>query len=167
MVVIVRSNSTRRNEVRKYALQALQDALKASSAKVDLDEKGYTDSVSDNLLPSVAVADFEADLRQGSGDELTGKIRAAHSSTALAVNCFAPFRRSPSHLHLCGTEGFTSLHFEKKCPTGLRGTPPNLDVLASRSDRVVAIESKCTEYLSPTAARFQAVLPVQDPRRSP
>lgn len=154
MTVRAEGNPSRQNDVRQRALRALQNALKVSSPGTDLDAKGYTNSFADNLVPSVAIADFEADLRQGSGDELAGKFRAAHSSTALAVNCFRPFRRSLSHLRLCGTDGFRSLHFEKKCPTGLRGIPPNLDVLAGRANRVVAIESKCTEYLSRPTARF-------------
>ncbi|MCH8191137.1 MAG: hypothetical protein IIC80_07260 [Chloroflexi bacterium] len=38
--------------------------------------------------------------------------------------------------------------FEFRCPTGLRGTPPHLDLVAEASDWVMAVESKCTEYLS-------------------
>ena len=111
--------------------------------------------------------DFESDLKQGSGKEDTCKIRAAHSSSALAVNCFGPFKRHLSNLQICGTEGFTSLHFEKKCPTGLVGTPPNLDVLADHADHIVAIESKCTEFLSSHTARFKTsyVTKICDARR--
>ena len=36
------------------------------------------------------------------------------------------------------------------------GMPPNLDVMIERPDHVVAIESKCTEYLRPHTARFSA-----------
>lgn len=113
-------------------------------------------SYTDNLVPSVIIPDFDADLRQGSGDELSGKFRAPHSSSALAVNCFGPFKRHLSDLRLRGVDGFTKLYFEKKCPIGVRGTPPNLDVLIERADSVIAIESKCTEYFSPHAARFSA-----------
>ena len=147
------------------ALRALRDAL--ARPGVVLDEQGYTRSFADNLVPSVEIADFEADLAQGSGDELGGKFRAAHSSSALAVNCFAPFKRNLSDLRVCRADGFASLNFEKKCPTGLRGTPPNLDVLLGCAEGVVAIESKCTEYLSPHAARFSSAYQtgIRDARR--
>lgn len=70
------------------------------------------------------------------------------------MNCFGPFKRNHSDLRVCGSEGFTCLRFERRGPTGLHGTPPNLDVLMERAGRVVAVESKCTEYLSPHTARF-------------
>lgn len=142
--------------VRQRALLALRKALKTASPGTDLDGQGYTASFADNLVSSVETADFETDLGQGSGNELVGKFRAAHSSSALAVNCFGPFKRRLSELRVCGSEGFTSLRFEKKCPTGLKGTPPNLDVVIERPDHVVAIESKCTEHLSTHTARFTA-----------
>ena len=142
--------------VRQRALLALRKALKVTSPGTDVDAQGYAASYTDNLVSSVTTADFEADLGQGSGNELFGKFRAVHSSSALAVNCFGPFKRSLSDLQICDSDSFTSLHFEKKCPTGLRGTPPNLDVMIERPDHVVAIESKCTEYLRQHTAWFSA-----------
>ena len=49
----------------------------------------------------------------------------------------------------------------------VRGTPPNLDVLLERSDRVVATESKCTEHLSAHTARFSSayLTGIRDARR--
>lgn len=146
--------SAQRTDVRQRAVLALRQALKVASPGINLDAKGYTTSHADNLVPAVTPTDFEADLGQGSGDELAGKFRAAHSSSALAVNCFAPFKRHLSDLQVCDDRDFASLHFEKKCPTGLGGTPPNLDVLIEKADHVVGIESKCTEYLSRHTARF-------------
>ena len=143
-------------DVRRRALLALRKAFQVTGHDTDLDAQGYTAFFTHNLVSSVETADFEEDLGQGSGNELVGKFRAAHSSSALAVNCFGPFKRRLSDLRVCGSEGFTSLRFEKKCPTGLKGTSPNLDVLIERADRVVAIESKCTEHLSTHTARFAA-----------
>ena len=143
-----------KKEVRQHALLGLRKALEVASPGIVLDGHGYSASFTDNLVPSVTVGDFASDLAQGSGNELSGKFRATHSSSALAVNCFGPFKRNLSGLRVCGTNSFTSLSFEKRCPTGLHGTPPNLDVLMERLGRVVAIESKCTEYLSPHTARF-------------
>ena len=100
--------------------------------------------------------DFEADVRQGDGNELAGKFRAVHSSTALAVNSFAPFKQHLSALTLLGAGGFSSLGFERKCHHGLRrGNSPNLDVVVEGPVRVVAIESKCTEYFAAHTAEFK------------
>ena len=97
------------------------------------------------------MADFEADLRQGDGNELAGKFRAAHSSSALTVNVFAPFKSDISALCLAGKSGFETLHFERKCPHGLVGRrAPNLDVVAMGPNGIVAIESKCLEPLGRT-----------------
>ena len=101
------------------------------------------------------LGDFEADLHQGDGNELEGKFRAAHSSSALAVNTFAPFKSRPAELPLPGASGFTDIKFERKCPHGLVGRrSPNLDVLADGPNGVVAIESKCLEPLTPHLAKF-------------
>jgi hypothetical protein len=153
--------------LRPRAVAALRECLLAASA-VDLDEQGYTRTWRDNLLASVDPIDFEMDLRQGSGGELDTKFRAPHSSSALAVNTFAPFRRAPECLRVAEHVGFTSLSFERKCPSGLPGTPPNLDVLLEDPARVLAIESKCLEYLTPKKANFSSSYfsGIQDERRS-
>ncbi len=134
---------------------ALIQGFYRSAAKIALDEKGYVSEASQNLIEGVHIGDFEADLRQGDGNELDGKFRAAHSSSALAVNTFAPFKANPAELRLPGAGGYTSLHFERKCPHGLAGRrSPNLDVLADGPNGVVAVESKCLEPLSPHVAEF-------------
>lgn len=95
-----------------------------------------------------------ADLREGSGGELTAtakhrpKLHSAFSSCALAVNVFGPWRLDPTSLIVSGDANFTKLRFEAQRPIfSSRATPPNLDVLVEATDRVVAIESKLTEYL--------------------
>ena len=84
---------------------ALIQGFYRSAAKIALDEKGYVSEASQNLIEGVHIGDFEADLRQGDGNELEGKFRAAHSSSALAVNTFAPFRTRPDKLRGIGTIG--------------------------------------------------------------
>jgi hypothetical protein len=97
-----------------------------------LDPKGYVADFRDTLLPQVTLEDFEADLSSGDGNELETKFRAAHSSSGLAVNCFAPFRSRIADLAMPMGAGFDDLRFERKCPTGLRGgRAPNLDVVLS------------------------------------
>lgn len=120
----------------------------------------YVRYLRDNLAPGVEVADFRADFEGADGGELvsTGgrpeKLCAVHSSAALAVNTFAPYRRRPAMLSLAGRSGFTFACFEKKLRTGLGGTPPNLDFFAVGDEAVVAVESKFTELLSRKAANF-------------
>jgi hypothetical protein len=141
--------------IRNRALTALQDAFSCQRPSVVLDDKGYAADFRDILLPMVSPEDFEADLGAGSGNELKTKFRALQSSSALAVNAFAPFRRRIGELALADHSRFETLAFEQKCPTGLRrGTPPNLDVLLSGESGVVGIESKLTEYLTSHRARF-------------
>ena len=113
-----------------------------------LDPKGYVADFRDTLLPQVTLEDFEADLSSGDGNELQTKFRAAHSSSGLAVNCFAPFRSRIADLAMPMAAGFDDLRFERKCPTGLRGgRAPNLDVVLSGPGGVVGIESKLTEQV--------------------
>src|SRR5450759_1463439 len=84
---------------------ALIHGFHKSAPNAALDEKGYVSEASRNLIDGVHLNDFEADLRQGDGNELEGKFRAAHSSSALAVNTFAPFRTRPDKLRGIGTIG--------------------------------------------------------------
>jgi hypothetical protein len=154
--------------IRNRAITALQDAFSRQRPSVVLDDKGYAAESRDILLPMVSPEDFEADLNAGNGNELQTKFRAVHSSSALAVNAFAPFRRRIGPLAMPDHGGFKTLAFEQKCPTGLRrGTPPNLDVLLSGESGVVGIESKLTEYLTSHRASFSPAYAeqIQDERR--
>ena len=154
--------------IRSRALAALRGAFTRQNPDVALDENGYAGDFRDTLLPLVLPKDFEADLGAGDGNELQTKFRAVHSSSALAVNCFAPFRRRIAELTLPDADAFETLAFEQKCPTGLRGgRAPNLDVLLGRARGVVGIESKLTEYLTPHRAVFSPAYAeqIRDDRR--
>jgi hypothetical protein len=134
----------------------------ASTAKAALrrnfsgsaDDKGYTHWPQENLLPGIDLGSVEGDLRSGDGDELRMKFCAVHSSCALAVNCFAPFKVQPSRLALLGKHGATKVDFEHKLPIFHGGRSPNLDVWIEHDDGVVAVESKCLEYLTPKKPEF-------------
>jgi hypothetical protein len=134
----------------------------ASTAKAALlrnfsgwtDNRGYVKSPQDNLLSGVDLATVEDDLRRGDGDELRMKFTAVHSSSALAVNCFAPFKVQPSRLVLLGKQGATKLEFERKLKIFHGGKSPNLDVWIERGHDVVAVESKLLEYLTPKKPEF-------------
>jgi hypothetical protein len=143
------------SKVRERCRSALIGSFKRSRPEVVLDHNGYSSSAIYNLLDGVKLSDFESDLRQGDGNELEGKFRAAHSSSALAVNTFSPFKTRPHDLILADCAGFEEISFERKCFHGLAGRrSPNLDVLANGPEGIVAVESKCLEYLSPHRAVF-------------
>ena len=150
------------------AIRKLIEAFANVRPDLPIDGKGYASAFQDNLLSQVSPNDFEMDLRAGDGNELDTKFRAAHSSSALAVNCFAPFRSRIADLHLFGHSHLTNLQFERKCPTGLRGgRAPNLDVLLAGQSTVIGIESKLTEYLGPHRATFSTAYSeqIRDERR--
>jgi hypothetical protein len=134
---------------------ALVAGLQKTAPQAVLDSKGYVSEASLNLIEGVHLGDFESDLRQGDGNEMEGKLRAAHSSSALAVNTFAPFKSRLSELSLPSGGEFADMQFERKCPHGLAGRRfPNLDVVAKGIGGVAAIESKCLEPLSRHLAKF-------------
>jgi len=124
-----------RGSIQTRSPRALIDAQRRIRPDLTLSEKGYVSAPEENTLPGVELRQFAADLEQGDGNELQSKFLAAHSSSALAVNCFAPFRDAIVDLSLQGAIGFVSLQFERKCPTGLKGRrapnlpggPPNAD----------------------------------------
>ena len=108
-------------------------------------------------------------------DQLPGSIdrtrlRSAHCAAALAVNSFLPWRQAQDELPLGGWVGFDAIQFEVRCPTGLRGTPPHLDLLALRGGTAVAVTVRCTEYLtrrrSAVAASYDRLL-VETPGLEP
>lgn len=150
-------------------MSSLREAFSRQRANVALDAKGYAADFRETLLPLVVCQDFEADLDAGDGNELQTKFRAVHSSSGLAVNCFAPFRHRMDDLILPVAGPFDPLRFEQKCPTGLRGgRSPNLDVLLAGPGGVVGIESKLTEYLATHRAAFSPAYSeqIQDERRA-
>ncbi len=155
--------------VKTAALRALAAGFSRSNPGVALTPGGYVGDYRDNLLRGIEDGDFKADLNAGSGNELTSKFLAVHSSSALGVNVFGPFRRHMADLQLLGSTGFTDIRFERKCPTGLlRRTPPNLDVVLTSQDRVIGIESKLTEHLGRQRAKFSPEYDreIQDERRT-
>ncbi len=120
----------------------------------------YVRELADNLAPGIAAGGFRADFESADGQELVssggrpGKLFAAHSSAALAVNTFAPYRHAPGSLSLAGRSGFTFACFEKRLRTGLGSALANLDFFAVGEEAVVAVQSKFTEVLSRKAANF-------------
>jgi hypothetical protein len=142
-----------------HELRQLSYAALAAGARqaciAPCDHTGYFSSFDQNLIDGLPLESIVGDLASGAGKELDGKLCAAHSSAALVVNTFGPWRRDPRMLRIGGVTGFETMRFEARCPTGLGGTPPHLDLLAY-GDSPVAIESKCTEWMEPKPAQFSA-----------
>ena len=121
-------------------------------------KNSYLMSLTDNLrqeLSSGALKDFE----RGSGAELRDRgirpprMHALRSSSALTANVFDYWRARdarPLQRAFGLRDRITRVSFEEHFPTGLRGTPPNVDVvLTLEGHNHIAIESKFTEWLTP------------------
>ena len=144
-----------RSEMVLDAKMIMRDGLLRTDPSAVIDERGYVDDWRSNLLAGVDPDPIETDLSAGKGGELKGKFRAAHSSAALAVNVFGPFRDGKAAIPIPGVGDVKIEQFERTFPTGVAGrTPPHLDIAARGEHGVVAIESKCLEFLTPKAARF-------------
>jgi hypothetical protein len=141
--------------VKTRAYAALAKSLIRTRPDAQIDANGYVANVGQNLLVGLdpaAIALALGDIGLGAGQELEGKIRAAHSSAMLAVNTFTPWRMQPAGMPLVPAAQL--IHFERKLSMGLRGQPPHLDLVVEAADRIVAVESKCTEHLSLHEAGF-------------
>jgi hypothetical protein len=141
--------------IRKACIFGLAQGLENSRPEVPLDDNGYVPQAEDNLVGELTLDHFRGDLGAGAGQELLTKFRAVYSSAALAVNTFATLRAGAIPVDI-GEHGSLAVDgFERRFPTGLaRAMPPHLDVVLRSPDELVAVESKCLEYLTPKLAKF-------------
>lgn len=105
----------------------------------------------DNLVGGVDAS--ELPRRRG----LEQHLRRVDSPLALALNSFLPWRGRVGELELGGRRGFTELRFLLLCPTGTRGTPPTVTVLARGPGIAVAVEPLGFDYLRPPQRRLAEV----------
>jgi hypothetical protein len=96
-------------------------------------------------------------------DSLTGRLQAMcprltrpECAMALALNSFLPWREQLAMLRLAGSTGFSELHFATRCPTGVRGTPPVVDMVAAGPEGVVGIAVRVFDYLAPRRSGMSA-----------
>jgi hypothetical protein len=109
--------------------------------------RAFVDNVIENLITDFPNWNrIKNQLSQGSGGSLND-LHRIYSSAALCVNNFAPFEDDPNLTKVFEYSGLTSASFEKKISTGLKGTPPNLDVFLESQDVIIGIESKYLETL--------------------
>ncbi|HUF72349.1 MAG TPA: hypothetical protein VMR74_05560 [Gammaproteobacteria bacterium] len=129
----------------------------ADARRIAVDQSGYVRDEATNFFSPLSDKFLKA-LEGAGGGELKdqrdgpAKIRALHSSAALAINVFQYWtHRSgsdlPKALGLDGT--LEGVEIERRFDSGLRGTPPTMDVVLILSgNRLVAIESKFTEWMT-------------------
>ncbi|WP_405226013.1 PGN_0703 family putative restriction endonuclease [Lentisalinibacter sediminis] len=130
----------------------------AQNRGLDADARGYLAEVELNLFKPMTEATRSA-FGRGSGSELLdtsrrpAKMKALHSSSALAVNFFDAWAcrdGSPLQNALDLEQEISEISFEAQFATGLRGNPPNLDVALSLANGFsIGIESTFTEWLTP------------------
>jgi hypothetical protein len=102
-----RRNTQQRNELLLRSCKALLAGAQAASPSIVYVEHDRAPHWNDNLLVSLrGQPDIKKDLESGAGKELEGKFCSAHSSSALVVNTFGPWRTNPSSLKLLGNANF-------------------------------------------------------------
>ena len=141
--------------IRAACIFGLAQGFVHSRPEVSLDPSGYVSRAEDNLVGELTIDQFRDDLGAGAGQELLTKFRAVYSSSALAVNTFAPLRANSIDVDIGAHRSLAVSGFERRFPTGLaRAMPPHLDVVLRGPGELVAVESKCLEYLTPKRAKF-------------
>jgi hypothetical protein len=123
----------------------------------------YYKNKEESTLKMVREEDYVKCFRSKAGHELSlktdkPKFLSVVSSSALAVNAFAPWKQYLNLLQI-EIEGnkygtFEKLRFEEKVYNGLRGTPPHLDVWIESPQIIIAIESKFCEVFDKKHPEF-------------
>lgn len=148
------------------AKYALSDAFRRTKGNKALGQwqspfDAYCATVEDNLLKGVPFSKLRQAFDDGEGKELHGdkhcppKMAAVYSSSALVVNTFGPWHDNPSELMINGHTGFRKMNFEAQLSHGLQRPWPHLDLCLESDTEVLAIESKCLEYLTAKRAFFK------------
>lgn len=134
--------------------KTFEKAIIAKCKNPNLNANGYFSKNSENLIEGIDVSLFEKDLTSGSGNELQRKFNAIYSSAALAVNNFSIVKKEPSTFHYLGYSNFDECEFERKFPTELGGTAPNLDFTIENNEVVIAFEAKYLEITTKKKVKF-------------
>jgi len=89
-----------------------------------------------------------ADLLNRQLLDLRPRLKRPDSAIALALNSFLPWLDHLDILQLTGVRQFLELNFDTRCPTGVRGTPPHIELVASGQAGVVGVTVRVFEYLT-------------------
>ena len=123
--------------------QALNASLRLSIGEQHFGSDGRLKSPHWALVPGIDESQLSKAAAQSDGS----RLRQPDSGASLAVNSFTNWRRNPRQLRFAGETGFDQLRFDARCPTGIRGTPPLLELIAGNDNAVVAVTARCAEYL--------------------
>lgn len=137
-----------RSEMILDAKLVMQDGLARINAAAEIDARGYVTDWHSNLLPGIDPGLIEGDFRAGKGSELDNKFQAAHSSAALAVNVFGPFRDRRDTFPVPGLGDLKLEKFERTFTTGLVGRiPPHLKVAAIGRTALLRLNQSASSIL--------------------
>lgn len=103
------------------------------------EEPGWRDRLMSGIDPSL--------LHEAGEIEAERWMRDPASGQALALLSFLAWRQAPAELLLVDRRDFRELRFGPRLPTGARGTPPQLDMIAAGEADVVAVVSVGLSYL--------------------
>ncbi len=146
----------------RQVLWARRRAIPLQGSEGERGQQAYTPALEDNLFEPLS-PDARREYEQGDGRELRRNMRAVHSSSALACNVFAYWKRIGQitiPAVACGLSGagVASLRFEAKLPVsdpadrGRFPRDPNIDVLVEYAAaiplRATGIECKFGEPYS-------------------
>lgn len=123
--------------------QVLSAALRLSIGAQHFNVDGRLKSATRALVPGIDEHHLPKSVTSQDGM----RLRQPDSGAALAINSFTNWRRSPQLLRFAGESGFRDLRFDARCPTGIRGTPPLLDLIAGTETTIVAVTARCADYL--------------------
>jgi hypothetical protein len=142
--------ATNHAELHQRLGRALAGRLRLAIGASRFAPDGRLASWDDALVPGVDGSLLDSLAREA----CAAGLRQPASPTALAINSFLNWRTAPEMLELAGLAGFRELHFAARCPTGVRGTPPLLDVVALGDQGVVAVAARSVEYLAESGGRL-------------
>ncbi|HYP09460.1 MAG TPA: hypothetical protein VER03_24765 [Bryobacteraceae bacterium] len=100
-----------RSDLKRLSYAVLFDGARENCPSAQWDERGYAASWVQNVMPGLPLAEIASDLAEGAGHELRRKLRAAHSSSALAINAFGSWRVTPRRFSLGSMTNFRSMRF--------------------------------------------------------
>jgi hypothetical protein len=144
--------------------QALARQLREAVGPVGRNFHGYKAGWPVSLAAAGASTQMAQRLR-GLGPRAT----RPESAMALALSSFMPWMERPETLHLVGITQFRELNFDVRCPTGIRGTPPHIEVVASGPAGVVGVTAQMFDYLALRRSKLSAAYATLDvpPRLEP
>ena len=139
--------------------QQLQQALTRKLR----DRVGEGDLIAAGIAPDRRVAwPGGVVLAEDRWRELRGRLAHPDTAAALALASFLPWLPYAASLRLAGIEGFRELHFDARCPTGVRGTPPHIDFMASGANGVAGATVRLAGVSAVTDSNGVAALTVPE-----